>query len=136
VVKWSDLRTEKLQQYKCISRWLDAREQDLKLMESRDVTDVGGITQRINELNYCAKDLLELQRYLIDLRQMVAATLQDGDDKGERVLIQLESYEDRLDALKQIVEVGVPKTLLGWVWQKAMAMAYNLALKPADLARG
>ncbi|KMZ02650.1 dystrophin, isoforms A/C/F/G/H isoform X12 [Drosophila simulans] len=105
VVKWSDLRKEKLQQYKCISRWLDAREQDLKLMESRDVTDVGGITQRINELNYCAKDLLELQRYLIDLRQMVAATLQDGDDKGERVLIQLESYEDRLDALKQIVEV-------------------------------
>ncbi|XP_041630401.1 dystrophin, isoforms A/C/F/G/H isoform X5 [Drosophila kikkawai] len=105
VVKWSDLRTEKLQQYKCISRWLDAREQDLKLMESRDVTDVGGITQRINELNYCAKDLLELQRYLIDLRQMVAATLQDGDDKGERVLVQLESYEDRLDALKQIVEV-------------------------------
>ncbi|XP_039490404.1 dystrophin, isoforms A/C/F/G/H isoform X15 [Drosophila santomea] len=105
VVKWSDLRSEKLQQYKCISRWLDAREQDLKLMESRDVTDVGGITQRINELNYCAKDLLELQRYLIDLRQMVAATLQDGDDKGERVLIQLESYEDRLDALKQIVEV-------------------------------
>ncbi|XP_070137505.1 dystrophin, isoforms A/C/F/G/H isoform X11 [Drosophila bipectinata] len=105
VVKWSDLRTEKLQQYKCISRWLDAREQDLKLMESRDVTDVGGITQRINELNYCAKDLLELQRYLVDLRQMVAATLQDGDDKGERVLMQLESYEDRLDALKQIVEV-------------------------------
>jgi len=48
---------------------------------------------------------MELQRYLIDLRQMVAATLQDGDDKGERVLIQLESYEDRLDALKQIVEV-------------------------------
>ncbi|XP_030374129.1 dystrophin, isoforms A/C/F/G/H isoform X6 [Scaptodrosophila lebanonensis] len=105
VVKWSDLRTEKLQQYKCISRWLDAREQDLKHMESRDVTDVGGITQRINDLNYCAKDLLELQRYLVDLRQMVAATLQDGDDKGERVLMQLESYEDRLDALKQIVEV-------------------------------
>ncbi|XP_030080852.1 dystrophin, isoforms A/C/F/G/H isoform X12 [Drosophila hydei] len=105
VVKWIDLRSEKLQQYKCISRWLDAREQDLKRMESRDVTDVGGITQRINELNYCAKDLLELQRYLIDLRQMVAATLQDGDDKGERVLMQLESYEDRLDALKQILEV-------------------------------
>ncbi|XP_064549815.1 dystrophin, isoforms A/C/F/G/H isoform X10 [Drosophila montana] len=105
VVKWIDLRTEKLQQYKCISRWLDAREQDLKRMESRDVTDVGGITQRINELNYCAKDLLELHRYLIDLRQMVAATLQDGDDKGERVLMQLESYEDRLDALKQILEV-------------------------------
>ncbi|XP_068153853.1 dystrophin, isoforms A/C/F/G/H isoform X4 [Drosophila tropicalis] len=105
VVKWSDLRTEKLQQYKCISRWLDAREQDLKRMESRDVTDVGSITQRINDLNYCAKDLLELQRYLIDLRQMVAVTLQDGDDKGERVLMQLESYEDRLDALKQIVEV-------------------------------
>ncbi|XP_017140994.1 dystrophin, isoforms A/C/F/G/H isoform X6 [Drosophila miranda] len=105
VVKWSDLRTEKLQQYKCISRWLDAREQDLKQMECQDVTDVGGITQRINELNYCAKDLLELQRYLIDLRQMVAATLQDGDDRGERVLVQLESYEDRLDALKQILEV-------------------------------
>lgn len=106
VVKWIDLRTEKLQQYKCISRWLDAREKDLKRMESHgDVTDVGGITQRINELNYCAKDLLELQRYLIDLRQMVAATLQDGDDKGERVLMQLESYEDRLDALKQILEV-------------------------------
>ncbi|XP_017846443.1 dystrophin, isoforms A/C/F/G/H isoform X10 [Drosophila busckii] len=105
VVKWTDLRNEKLQQYKCISRWLDAREQDLKRMESSDVTDVGGITQRINELNYCAKDLLELQRYLLDLRQMVAATLQDGDDKGERVLMQLESFEDRLDALKQILEV-------------------------------
>ncbi|XP_039948451.1 dystrophin, isoforms A/C/F/G/H isoform X4 [Bactrocera tryoni] len=105
VSKWSDLRMEKLQQYKCIYRWLDAREQDLKTMESKDVTDLGGITKRMNDLNYCAKDLLELERYLIDLRQMVAASLQEGDDQGERVLMQLESFEDRLDALKQIVEV-------------------------------
>uniref|UniRef100_A0A0A1WQW4 Protein detached n=2 Tax=Zeugodacus cucurbitae TaxID=28588 RepID=A0A0A1WQW4_ZEUCU len=105
VSKWSDLRIEKLQQYKCIYRWLDAREQDLKTMESKDVTDLGGITKRMNDLNYCAKDLLELERYLIDLRQMVAASLQEGDDQGERVLMQLESFEDRLDALKQIVEV-------------------------------
>ncbi|KAL9896526.1 dystrophin isoform 9-T15 [Glossina fuscipes fuscipes] len=105
VVKWSDLRLEKLQQYKTISRWLDSREQDLKNMESRDVVDLGTITKRMNDLNYCAKDLLELERYLIDLRQMVAATLQEGDDKGERVLMQLENFEDRLDALKQMVEV-------------------------------
>ncbi|XP_054725121.1 dystrophin, isoforms A/C/F/G/H-like [Anastrepha obliqua] len=105
VSKWGDLRMEKLQQYKCIYRWLDTREQDLKAMESKDVTDLGGITKRMNDLNYCAKDLLELERYLIDLRQMVAASLQEGDDQGERVLMQLESFEDRLDALKQIVEV-------------------------------
>ncbi|XP_036335017.1 dystrophin, isoforms A/C/F/G/H [Rhagoletis pomonella] len=105
VSKWSDLRMEKLQQYKCIYRWLDTREQDLKTMESKDVTDLGGITKRMNDLNYCAKDLLELERYLVDLRQMVAASLQEGDDQGERVLVQLESFEDRLDALKQIVEV-------------------------------
>ncbi|XP_023158466.1 dystrophin, isoforms A/C/F/G/H isoform X1 [Ceratitis capitata] len=105
VSKWSDLRMEKLLQYKCIYRWLDTREQDLKTMESKDVTDLGGITKRMNDLNYCAKDLLELERYLIDLRQMVAASLQEGDDQGERVLMQLESFEDRLDALKQIVEV-------------------------------
>ncbi|XP_069963267.1 dystrophin, isoforms A/C/F/G/H isoform X7 [Bactrocera oleae] len=105
VSKWGDLRMEKLQQYKCIYRWLDSREQDLKTMESKDVIDLGGITKRMNDLNYCAKDLLELERYLIDLRQMVAASLQEGDDQGERVLMQLESFEDRLDALKQIVEV-------------------------------
>ncbi|XP_075145730.1 dystrophin isoform X8 [Haematobia irritans] len=105
VVKWCDLRQEKLQQYKCISRWLDTREQDLKHMESKDVCDLGSITKRMNDLNYCAKDLLELERYLIDLRQMVAATLQEGDVKGEQVLVQLENFEDRLDALKQIVEV-------------------------------
>ncbi|XP_067614346.1 dystrophin, isoforms A/C/F/G/H isoform X3 [Eurosta solidaginis] len=105
VSKWSDLRMEKLQQYKCIYRWLDTREQDLKTMESKDVIDLGGITKRMNDLNYCAKDLFELERYLIDLRQMVAASLQEGDDQGERVLMQLESFEDRLDALKQIVEV-------------------------------
>ncbi|XP_058979268.1 dystrophin, isoforms A/C/F/G/H isoform X5 [Musca domestica] len=105
VVKWCDLRQEKLQQYKCISRWLDTREQDLKHMESKDVCDLGSITKRMNDLNYCAKDLLELERYLIDLRQMVAATLQEGDVRGEQVLVQLENFEDRLDALKQIVEV-------------------------------
>ncbi|XP_046806097.1 dystrophin, isoforms A/C/F/G/H isoform X5 [Lucilia cuprina] len=105
VVKWCDLRQEKLQQYKCLTRWLDTREQDLKHMESKDVTDLGSITKRMNDLNYCAKDLLELERYLIDLRQMVAATLQEGDVKGEQVLMQLENFEDRLDALKQIVEV-------------------------------
>lgn len=105
VVKWSNLRVEKLQQYKCISKWLDGREKDLKYMESKDVTDLGGITKRVNDLNYCNKDLLELERYLIDLRQMVAATLQEGDVKGEQVLVQLESFEDRLDALKQIVDV-------------------------------
>ncbi|KAM7360342.1 dystrophin isoform 3-T3 [Cochliomyia hominivorax] len=105
VVKWCDLRQEKLQQYKCLTRWLDTREQDLKHMETKDVTDLGSITKRMNDLNYCAKDLLELERYLIDLRQMVAATLQEGDVKGEQVLMQLENFEDRLDALKQIVEV-------------------------------
>lgn len=109
VVKWADLRLEKLQQYKCIYRWLDAREQDLKHMESQDVNDLGSITKRMNDLNYCAKDLMELQRYLTDLRQMVAATLQEGDLKGESVLMQLEHFEDRLDALKQIVQVQIER---------------------------
>lgn len=134
VVKWSDLRMEKLQQYKCISRWLDSREHDLKTMESKDVTDLGSITKRMNDLNYCAKDLLELERYLIDLRQMVAATLQEGDEKGERVLMQLESFEDRLDALKQIVEVQTDR-----IEQKGFKFGRNRAsyddsrvLRPVD----
>ncbi|XP_037924851.1 dystrophin, isoforms A/C/F/G/H isoform X9 [Hermetia illucens] len=103
VIKWSEIRAEKLHQYKVITKWMDAREKDLKTMESKELTELGNITRRINDLRYCELDLKELERYLVDLRQMVQ-TMQEGQN-SEQVLEQIESLEDRLDALNQIVEV-------------------------------
>lgn len=103
VIKWKVMRSEKLHQYRVISKWMNAREKDLKTMETKELTELGSITRRMNDLRYCEYDLKELERYLIDLKQMITTT-QEGENT-EKVLEQLENFEDHLDALKQIVEV-------------------------------
>ncbi|XP_055852377.1 dystrophin, isoforms A/C/F/G/H isoform X8 [Episyrphus balteatus] len=105
VVKWSEMQSEKLHQYKVIYKWIDAREKDLKTMEGKELCELGSVTNRMNDLKYCEQDLLELERYLIDLRQMIQSPMHEDDESSSDVLQQLENIEDRLDALRQILEV-------------------------------
>ncbi|XP_055384433.1 dystrophin, isoforms A/C/F/G/H-like [Condylostylus longicornis] len=106
VIKWNETRAEKLHQYKIITKWLDAREHDLKTMETVELQELGTITRRMNDLRYCQSDLEEVERYLQDLRQMVETSMQEGQ-QTQNVLQQLEGLEDRLDALKHLVEVQI-----------------------------
>lgn len=99
VFKWHTVRSEKLLHFKVITRWVDAREHDLKIMEGADLTDIGAITQRINDLRYCEHDLKEAEKYLVDLRSAVQTSTSNS-----QALQQIENLEDRVDALKQIVE--------------------------------
>lgn len=99
VFKWHTVRSEKLHHFKVITRWVDAREHDLKTMESIDISEIGAITRRINDLRYCEQDLKEAEKYLIDLRTSIQSSTSTG-----QALQQIEHLEDRVDALKQIVE--------------------------------
>ncbi|XP_055923872.1 dystrophin, isoforms A/C/F/G/H isoform X9 [Eupeodes corollae] len=105
VIKWSEMQNEKLHQYKVIYKWIDAREKDLKAMEGKELTELGSVTRRMNDLKYCEQDLLELERYLVDLRHMIQSPMHEDDDTRSKVLEQMEHIEDRLEALRQILEV-------------------------------
>lgn len=95
--KWKQLNTH----YKVICRWMDAREHDLKAMERTEVTEIGNVMKRMNDLKYCAKDLDVLTEYLGVLEQ----TAQQLEPASAVLLENLENLADRSDALKQILEI-------------------------------
>lgn len=112
VVKWTKNRFEKLQttnwkwrllteRYAVLRRWIDARENDLKTMEQRNVTAIGDVMERMNSLRFCAADLNILCDNLIQL-QDVAQELHPATSAFHA---KLETVEDRCEALKEIVEV-------------------------------
>lgn len=112
VVKWTKNRFCMLQdahwnwkqlnrQFAITSEWINVRENDLKQMESRDVSAIGSVMERMQNLRFCAMDLNVLYESLIGLEEM-AQRLKPASDK---LLQQLESVQDRCEALKAIVDV-------------------------------
>lgn len=112
VLKWTKNRRDRLQDvnlkwtqltdnYKVICRWMDARENDLKQMERNEVTEIGNVMKRMNDLKYCAKDLDVLTEYLTVLEQ----TAQQLRPASAALLENLENLADRCDALRQILEI-------------------------------
>lgn len=112
VLKWTKSRRDRLQDvnlkwkqltdnYKVICRWMDARENDLKQMERNEVTEIGSVMKRMNDLKYCAKDLDVLTEYLTVLEQ----TAQQLQPASAVLLENLENLADRCDALRQILEI-------------------------------
>lgn len=77
--------------------WVNAREANLKAMERDEVTDIGNIMQRINDVRYCSGDLLALTEVLVDLEQE-AIGLESSD-----LLEAIEALSDRCEALKEIL---------------------------------
>lgn len=112
VVKWTKNRFQKLQdahwnwkilkrQFGIANEWINVRENDLKLMESRDVSAIGSVMERMQNLRFCAMDLNVLYENLTRLEE-IAHELKPATNK---LLEQLESVQDRCEALKEIVDV-------------------------------
>lgn len=112
VLKWTKQRADRLSEiehswqvlnsrYKLVSHWMDSREHDLKTMERMEVTEIGNVMKRINDLKYCANDLDVLSDYLVDLEQTATSV----GTSTSKILEQLENLGDRCDALKQILEI-------------------------------
>lgn len=111
VVKWTKTRFEKIQdahwKWKVLNRrfvlateWLNVRENDLKQMESKPISAIGSVLERMQNLRFCAMDLNVLNESLAELRE-VAQELQVKSDFFDR----LENLEDRCEALREIVGV-------------------------------
>lgn len=109
VLKWTSNRWEKLQElsnqwtkltdnYRILIRWMDARESDLKSMEGKEVTEIGGVVTRMKELRYGEQDLQVFSKYIQEL-EIVASSL------NADIVENLENLNDRCEALKQILEV-------------------------------
>lgn len=112
VVKWTKNRFQKLQdahwnwkllnrQFAVANEWINVRENDLKQMESRDVSAIGSVMERMQNLRFCAMDLNVLFESLNRLEE-VAQRLKPASNK---LLDQLENIQDRCEALKEIVDV-------------------------------
>lgn len=112
VVKWTKNRFQKLQdahwnwkllnrQFAVANEWINERENDLKQMESRDVSAIGSVMERMQNLRFCAMDLSVLYDSLNRLEE-VAHRLKPASNQ---LLDQLENIQDRCEALKEIVDV-------------------------------
>lgn len=112
VVKWTKNRWENLQEvsvkwkqltdrYAVVCKWMDTRERDLKAMEGMEVTEIGSVMKRMNDLKYCAKDLDVLSEYLAELEGVA----QNLEPASSNLIDKMESLGDRCEALKQIVEI-------------------------------
>lgn len=112
VLKWTKQRGDRLHEvdhswtvlnsrYKLVAHWMDSREHDLKAMERTEVTEIGNVMKRMNDLKYCGKDLEVLSDYLGDLEIMANGI----GPASTSIIEQLENLGDRCDALKQILEI-------------------------------
>ncbi|XP_055309630.1 dystrophin, isoforms A/C/F/G/H-like, partial [Sitodiplosis mosellana] len=112
VVQWTKNRFQKLQevhwnwkilnrQFEITNEWINVRENDLKQMESHDVSAIGSVMERIKNLRFCAMDLNVLYDSLVRLEE-IAQVLKPASIK---LLEQLENKQDRCEALKEIVDV-------------------------------
>lgn len=112
VVKWTKNRFQKLQeahwnwkmlnrQFTVTNEWINVRENDLKQMESKDVSAIGSVMERMQNLRFCAMDLNVLYESLNRLEE-IAQGLKPSSNK---ILEQLENIQDRCEALKEIVDV-------------------------------
>lgn len=113
VVKWTKNRWSALQdaatkskeltnRYHIICRWIDVRESNLKQMEGNEVTEIGSVMKRMNDLRYCCKDLEILAQHLTVLEQTAQSI---GSEMCETYLENIENIQDRYEALKLILDV-------------------------------
>ncbi|KAJ6635992.1 Dystrophin, isoforms A/C/F/G/H, partial [Pseudolycoriella hygida] len=135
VVKWTKNRWESLQEvsvkwklltdrYTVVCKWMDTRERDLKAMEGMEVTEIGSVMKRMNDLRYCGKDLDVLSEYLTEL-EGVALALKPA---SSNLLDKMENLNDRCEALKQIVEIQQSRI-------ESMGFSFPAASKDASLDR-
>lgn len=112
IVKWTKNRFQKLQdahwnwkvinqKFVIMNEWINVRENNLKQMESQDVSAIGSVMERMQNLRFCAVDLNVLYESLNRLEEIA----QGLKPASEKLLEKLENVQDRCEALKEIVDV-------------------------------
>ncbi|XP_058831030.1 dystrophin, isoforms A/C/F/G/H isoform X2 [Topomyia yanbarensis] len=107
--RWDQLQslsyrwTKLSEQYRIICRWIEAREQNLKKMETNESVEMGAMMERIKCLQYCKRDLTILVNYLGGLESS-AQTLSDEGYSTLNIITKIEHLSDMCDALFQILE--------------------------------
>lgn len=112
VVKWTKNRFQKLQdahwnwkllnkRFAIANEWINVRENDLKQMESRDLSAIGSVMDRMQNLRFCALDINVLYECLVRLEEIAQGLKPASSD----LLDKLECLVDRCEALKEIIEV-------------------------------
>lgn len=115
VVQWTQMRLsavhdlrENMAQvtsdYERLRKWINTRSTDLKLMESRDVSEMGEVIKRIRELEYCAGDIDCCVTQIGLLEDKIRSTSSTGECNEKWASI-IEDLIDQSDALKQIIDV-------------------------------
>lgn len=115
VVNWTTTRWDKLHEiqttivkmnafYKILCRWMDAREKDIKSMESMEVTEIGGIMKRMKDLQYCEHDMSLFMAKLDELEAIVQS-LPLNDREKTTLIEEIEKFTDRSEAMKQILDI-------------------------------
>lgn len=92
-------------QFRRLKAWINARERDLKLMESKDVSEMGDVIKRIRELEYCSNDLDSCAKQITDFDAKTRTVLSSDDEFAAKLSQDTEDLIDRSDALRQIIEV-------------------------------
>lgn len=119
VVQWTQARLRFVQstkeelatitsQYGQLKQWINTRERELKLMESKEVSEMGDVIRRIRELEYCSMDMDECARQVAELDVKISNLAGEGDDSDEFTMKLAEDTEaliDQIEALRQIIEV-------------------------------
>lgn len=100
--------TQKRLEEECLEmeKWLGDREIILKRMEAEPASEIPKIMERINQMKSIFSELEKKSEKLIELT-VAAEKLDDSEVDGEAagLLASLETSQDRLDALKSILEV-------------------------------
>lgn len=92
-------------QFGRLKAWINARERDLKLMESKDVSEMGDVIKRIRELEYCSTDLDSCAKQITELDVKIRSLVSSDDEFAAQLSQGNEDLIDRSDALRQIIEV-------------------------------
>lgn len=112
IVKWTKNRFKKLQdahwnwkmlnqKLMLLNEWINVRENDLKQMESQHVSAISSVMERMQNLRFCAMDL----NVLYDTLNRMEEIAQGLKPASNKLLDQLENFQDRCEALKEIVDV-------------------------------
>lgn len=115
VVQWTQVRLEAVHRtregmaevvsdYARLKKWINTRERDLKLMETKDVREMGDGIRRVRELEYCAVDMDCCVNQINELDVKIREVSPSGGF-ADKWADDVEDLIDRSEALKQMIEV-------------------------------
>lgn len=115
VIEWTKLRLETVHkmresmaevsaEFAQLKKWINTRERELKLMESKEVSEMGDGIRRVRELEYCSGDMVCCAIQIGNLDVKVRHVSPSGQP-SDKWVDDIEDLIDRNEALKQMIDV-------------------------------